>query len=190
MRFATVVEVKLRERGNAGQEVRTYVSKAEDEEVIVGPNILPLLGYHLVRRESRPEGAVSHEEARREESAETKMPASVASVMRRAYVAPGTVGWIPSKGCTANADIMLDSTTEKILSGGCHPKMRGCVKVPVANRSSKPYVFRENEKVENWISDPKNWEHAMHTCTHRSAESGRRKITTRSQNVQAAAVPD
>ncbi|VDL75196.1 unnamed protein product [Nippostrongylus brasiliensis] len=51
MHFVTVVEVKLKECGTAEREVRAkaYVTKAGDEEIILGTNVLPQLGYQLVR---------------------------------------------------------------------------------------------------------------------------------------------
>ncbi|VDL68697.1 unnamed protein product [Nippostrongylus brasiliensis] len=51
MHFVTVVEVKLKECGTAGREVRAkaYVTKAGDGEVTLGTNVPPQLGYQMVR---------------------------------------------------------------------------------------------------------------------------------------------
>ncbi|VDO76631.1 unnamed protein product [Heligmosomoides polygyrus] len=162
MQFITIVEVKLRECIAEGREVqiKAYVTKAEDEELIIGASVLKLLGYRLVREAVNTEVARDQRSIKPEGSPDAKKSSTVAAVVRRAYVAPNTVQWISLNWCSGNADCMLNSSTGRIFLGVCRPKTGGVVEVPVVNRSSEPYVFQEGEKVGNWINDPEEWEHA------------------------------
>ncbi|WKX95827.1 hypothetical protein Q1695_012348 [Nippostrongylus brasiliensis] len=162
MHFVTVVEVKLKECGTAGREVRAkaYVTKAGDEEIILGTNVLPQLGYQLVRVAGDDKAYETRDKVAQRQFDDGRKVPTVATVARRSYIAPGTVQWITLRGCASNADSLLNSNTERIFSGVVRSDAKGCVEVPVINRGSDPYVFREGEEVGNWSSESQDWTHA------------------------------
>ncbi|VDL86007.1 unnamed protein product [Nippostrongylus brasiliensis] len=154
MHFVTIVEVNTRECGVEGREMRAkvYVTKAEDEEVIIGTNVLPQLGYQLTRMQAAEKASEGREGVRQNKLTEGRRLPTVATVACRSYIAPGTVQWVTLRGCESNANYLLDSKNARILSGVVRSSESGCVDIPVINRSSEPYVFKGGEEVGNWTS--------------------------------------
>ncbi|VDO87284.1 unnamed protein product [Heligmosomoides polygyrus] len=154
MRFVTVVEVKLKEGSDYQREVvaKMLVSRATDDLIILGTNVLPSLGYELERRERDkpalgPETEMVENRYNENELPTDRRESKTACVARRTYLAPGAVVWVGLRGCDPKAEYMLASTHELIYSGVCSVGASGVVEVPVVNRSEEPAVLRAGEAV-------------------------------------------
>ncbi|KAK6014146.1 zinc knuckle, partial [Ostertagia ostertagi] len=165
MQFVTVVEVPIHDC-SSGRQVRalvhvTKVKNDKDDMVILGTNVLSMLGYRLNRRnasihdtnELRERGSQSHT------LRQIPRPRT-AKVAQRGYVAPGAMTWVKLSGCSREADWMLDSSMPLIHSGVCRAEENGLVEVPVVNSSSEPVVLRTGEQVGQWKQHKADWTEA------------------------------
>lgn len=164
MRFVTVVEVKLKEGSDYQREVvaKMLVSRATDDLIILGTNVLPSLGYELERRERDkpalgPETEMVENRYNENELPTDRRESKTACVARRTYLAPGAVVWVGLRGCDPKAEYMLASTHELIYSGVCSVGASGVVEVPVVNRSEEPAVLRAGEAVGRWEKKDEEW---------------------------------
>ncbi|VDL81550.1 unnamed protein product [Nippostrongylus brasiliensis] len=100
LHFVTVVEVKLKECGTAGREVRAkaYVTRAGDGEVILGTNVLPQSGFQLVRVTGDDKANETRDKVAQKQFDDGRRLPTVATVALRSYIAPGTVQWITLRG--------------------------------------------------------------------------------------------
>ncbi|WKX98818.1 hypothetical protein Q1695_014030 [Nippostrongylus brasiliensis] len=157
MQFVTVVEVPVTEvgRGSPPVDAKMHVSKRIGE-VIIGTNMLPLLGYELRRLEPQPvAGAASQKRRCEGRDNANRIEAVSASVVQRTYLAPGAATWLRLEGCEANRECLFDSKHAGMYSGWCRTDHLGQVTVPVVNRTSEAAVFRVGDVVGHW--DTEGW---------------------------------
>ncbi|VDO62573.1 unnamed protein product [Heligmosomoides polygyrus] len=147
---------------NKPKSMGMYVTKAMDDLIILGTNVLPALGYEL--RQQLPSGQPMPKR-RGEQAEQRKLQANlpdecrlrVACVAQRAYVVPGSVSWVRLEGCDQSTECMLTSSHELIQSGVCRAGVDGVVEVPVVNRSQEPAVLRVGEAVGRWEEKDEDW---------------------------------
>ncbi|KAL6738674.1 hypothetical protein Aduo_012197 [Ancylostoma duodenale] len=153
--FVTIAEVNIRE-SHRSDVVRSkmHVSKSHEDMVIIGTNVLPRLGYKLVRE---PRLTVRHSSpsAMKPSAMQTNRHAAV--VAQRAYIPPRTVGCVRLKGCARRRDWMLNASVAMIESRAWRADEEGIVKVPVVNRTHRPIVFRTGEVVGQWEKPTEQW---------------------------------
>ncbi|KAL6733855.1 hypothetical protein Aduo_004466 [Ancylostoma duodenale] len=148
MSSVTVVEVNLRESDRSDiVRSRMHVSKSHEDMVIIGTNVLPRLGYKLVR-ETRLKVRHSSPSATKPSAMQKNRHAAV--VVQRAYIAPRTVGCVRLKGCARRRNLMLNASIAMIESRAWRADEEGIVKVPVVNRTHRPVLFRMGKVVGQW----------------------------------------
>ncbi|VDO35329.1 unnamed protein product, partial [Heligmosomoides polygyrus] len=166
MQFTALVEVQLKELAAQGKYIkaRVHVSKVDDDVVILGTNVLPLLGYRLVREGDSSLGTPNQAPSQVRESLSVAKPQPagteekegvresprVARIARRAYLAPGAVSWVKLAGGVSSSECLLESGKDLIHTGVCRVERDGTAEVLVANTTEQAMVLRVGEPVGNW----------------------------------------
>ncbi|EPB69515.1 zinc knuckle [Ancylostoma ceylanicum] len=159
MSFFTTVDVNIRERdGTCAVMNKMYVSKSGEDLVIIGTNVLPRLGYQLVRETERKGEHRSSSSANESPTQQRNCYAAV--VAQRAYIAPGAVGWVRLNVCAEKQNWMLNTSVAMIHTGICRADEKGVVEIPVVNRTQEPAVFRTGEVVGTWEKEVEHWREA------------------------------
>ncbi|EYC04907.1 hypothetical protein Y032_0085g1856 [Ancylostoma ceylanicum] len=152
MTFFALVVLPITECGDQGRTITAsmYVTEKGDNMVIIGTNLLHLLGYHL----QKVGGGIV---CRGNDSSTQDDLASIqrdATVSHRVYIPPGKLGWLRLEGCGEVKTKFLRSDEEAIASGICSSDGTGAVELPVVNNMVEPMVFRAGQKVGEWIREP------------------------------------
>ncbi|KAL6726737.1 hypothetical protein Aduo_008677 [Ancylostoma duodenale] len=175
IKFSSVVEVPIREKGKEDVIVQMHVTKQPGQTLVIGTNALPALRYTLVRNEAEPpttrdstEMNVHGKEAEDFGSAKegdrrsiTELNGEKAVVCKRVYIAPGELKWIPLRGTSERPERLLHSELDCIKSGLCSVNEAGISEVPLLNTAMEPIVLKAGAVVGQWEQDECGYTHVI-----------------------------
>ncbi|KAL6729626.1 hypothetical protein Aduo_000666 [Ancylostoma duodenale] len=159
MTFVTIVEVMIQETQPGSPQVlnQMYVTSAEENLVTLGTNVLPHLGYKLVKG-MMPGTQVADDVHVTTGIQEPEPEFRISRIGQRAYVAPGSVKGVKlTSCCREEADWLLESSSAMITAGVCRTDVDGSVEVPVVNWTMEATVFRPGEPVGNGSKQAAEW---------------------------------
>ncbi|RCN39995.1 hypothetical protein ANCCAN_14073 [Ancylostoma caninum] len=151
-RGMNIDEEVLTECGDQGRTITAsmYVTEKGDNMVILGTNLLHLLGYHL----QKIGGEIVYRGNDKSTQAHSSSTRRDATVTRRVHIPPGKLGWLRLEGSGEVGTKFLRSDEEAIAFGICSSDESDAVELPVVNDMVEPMVFRAGHKVGEWIREP------------------------------------